>query len=99
MPPQKRLPFEKRIAELEDALARLEAEADGHPAKAEAVRNMRRELVKLLRDTYSRLSPWDTILVARHDDRPQTMDYVELAFDDFCELHGDRAIGDDRALR
>jgi acetyl-CoA carboxylase carboxyl transferase subunit alpha len=99
MPPQNRLPFEKDIAQLEDTLARLEAEADGGPAKAEVVRNIRRELVKLLRDTYSRLSPWSTVLVARHGDRPQTMDYVELMCDDFCELHGDRAIGDDRALR
>jgi acetyl-CoA carboxylase carboxyl transferase subunit alpha len=39
------------------------------------------------------------VLVARHPERPQTMDYVEMIFDEFVELHGDRAFGDDRAIR
>ena len=52
-----------------------------------------------MRKKYSNLTPWETVLVARHPDRPQTMDYVEMIFDEFVELHGDRAFGDDRAIR
>src|SRR3954447_5393451 len=92
-----RLPFEKEIYELEDNLATLEAR--GGEQGGEAIRRMRKELVALKRSIYGNLKAWDTVLVARHPERPQTMDYVELIFDEFVELHGDRAIGDDRALR
>jgi acetyl-CoA carboxylase carboxyl transferase subunit alpha len=92
-----RLPFEKEIYELEDLLAKLEADAGG--AVSEEVRRIRRELVSLKRKTYGGLSPWQTVQVSRHKDRPQTCDYIELIFDEFVELHGDRAIGDDRAIR
>jgi acetyl-CoA carboxylase carboxyl transferase subunit alpha len=94
-----RLPFEKEIHEMEDLLARLEANASGSLASSEEVRRIRRELVNLKKQIYSNLTPWQTVLVSRHGDRPQTMDYVELIFEDFVELHGDRAVGDDRALR
>ena len=60
---------------------------------------MRREVANLKRERYANLSAWETVLVARHEDRPQTMDYVETLCDEFVELHGDRAIGDDRAIR
>jgi acetyl-CoA carboxylase carboxyl transferase subunit alpha len=99
MPPQKYLPFEKEIAEMEDLLARLEASATGPMGTSEEVRRIRRELVKLKRKIYSNLNAWQTVLVARHPDRPQTLDYVDLIFEEFVELHGDRAIGDDRAIR
>jgi acetyl-CoA carboxylase carboxyl transferase subunit alpha len=96
---QDRLPFETEIYEMEDLLAKLEATANGQVGAGEEIRRMRRELVKLKRRTYSNMTAWDTILVARHRLRPQTMDYVDLIFEQFVELHGDRAIGDDRALR
>jgi acetyl-CoA carboxylase carboxyl transferase subunit alpha len=99
MPPRYRLPFEKEIAEMEELLARLEAKADGQLASSAEVRRVRRELTNLLRKIYSNLSAWHTVLVARHPERPQTLDYVDLIFEDFVELHGDRAIGDDRAIR
>ncbi len=99
MPPPKYLPFEKEIAEMEDLLARLEATATGPMGTSEEVRRIRRELVKLKRKIYSNLTAWQTVLVARHPDRPQTLDYVDLIFEEFVELHGDRAIGDDRAIR
>src|SRR5207248_10211795 len=63
------------------------------------IRRMRRELISLIKKKYSNLTPWETVQVARHADRPQTVDYIDLIFDEFVELHGDRAIGDDRALR
>src|SRR5215831_1595731 len=90
-----RLSFEKEIHEMEDLLAKLEKNG----AAGEEIRRMRRELINLKRKIYSNLTPWQTIEVARCSDRPQTMDYIDLIFDEFVELHGDRAIGDDRALR
>lgn len=92
------LPFEDDIHELEVRLAQLETAPDALGA-AEAIRKSRRELTALKRERYENLQPWQTVLVARHKDRPQTMDYVETMFDEFVELHGDRAFGDDRAIR
>jgi acetyl-CoA carboxylase carboxyl transferase subunit alpha len=94
-----KLPFEKEIYEMEELLARLEASANGQVGAAEEIRRMRRELANLKRKIYGNLTAWDTVQVSRHPERPQTMDYVELLFEDFVELHGDRAIGDDRAIR
>src|SRR5579871_6979056 len=94
-----RLPFEQEIGELEDLLARMEADADGALGHAEEIHRIRRELVSMKRKKYTNLSAWETILVARHRERPQLLDYIDLIFDEFVELHGDRAIGDDRALR
>jgi acetyl-CoA carboxylase carboxyl transferase subunit alpha len=99
MATRNRLPFEKEIYEMEDALARLEENAGTEVGSSEEIRRTRRALANLKRQIYSNLSAWDTILVSRHDERPQTMDYVEMFFEDFVELHGDRAIGDDRAIR
>jgi acetyl-CoA carboxylase carboxyl transferase subunit alpha len=94
MPPS-RLPFEQDIAALEDTLAGLEASAGA----ADEVRRIRRELANLKRKKYGSLTAWETVQLSRHGERPQTMDYVGLIFDEFVELHGDRAIGNDRAIR
>jgi acetyl-CoA carboxylase carboxyl transferase subunit alpha len=93
------LPFEKEICEMEALLARMEAKADGQGGAADEVRRMRRELTNLIRKVYMDLTPWETILVSRHPNRPQTCDYLSMIFDEFVELHGDRSIGDDRAIR
>jgi acetyl-CoA carboxylase carboxyl transferase subunit alpha len=93
------LPFEAEIHALEETLARLEQGVGDSAGVAEEVRRIRRELTALLRKKYAALTPWETILVSRHPERPQTMDYVEMIFDEFVELHGDRAFGDDRAIR
>src|SRR5947208_12574024 len=93
------LPFEKEIAEAQARLERLEAAGggDGGDGGAEELRQRRRELAQLKRRVYSSLEPWHTVLFSRHDNRPQLMDYVGLIFDEFVELHGDRAFGNDRA--
>jgi acetyl-CoA carboxylase carboxyl transferase subunit alpha len=93
------MPFEKDIQEMEELLARLEAGAGNPGVPTEEIRQIRRELVNLKRKKYSNLSAWETVQVARHHERPQTLDYLELIFEEFVELHGDRAFGDDRALR
>lgn len=90
------LAFETDIHEMEEALARAEAAI---APDAEAVKALKRDLVALKRERYAKLSPWETVLVSRHPQRPQFLDYVDLAFDEFVELHGDRATGDDRAIR
>ena len=99
MPPRIRLSFEKEIYEMEDALAKLEAGGNGQLTGADEIRRMRRDLVRLMRRIYSNLTPWQTVEVARHPERPQTLDYVDLMFEEFVELHGDRAFGDDRVFR
>ncbi|WP_373653085.1 MULTISPECIES: acetyl-CoA carboxylase carboxyltransferase subunit alpha [unclassified Schlesneria] len=98
MKPQYVLPFERPIVELEEQLARLEAQPAPVPTTLEAIRNMRVEIAKLKRDVFENLNPWETVQVARHQDRPQARDYIELVCDEFIELHGDRAFGDDRAI-
>jgi acetyl-CoA carboxylase carboxyl transferase subunit alpha len=92
------LPFETEIHALEEILTRLEQGGTGSDV-SEEIKRIRRELNALLRKTYSNLTPWQTILVSRHPERPQTMDYVEMIFDEFVELFGDRSFGDDRAIR
>jgi acetyl-CoA carboxylase carboxyl transferase subunit alpha len=93
------LPFETDIYAMEELLAKLESKAEGQEGSPEEIRRMRRDLAGLIRKVYSNLSAWETVLVSRHPNRPQTLDYIGMIFDEFVELHGDRAIGDDRALR
>lgn len=92
------LPFEKPIFELEQQLAKLEAQASPTPGTLEAIRNMRQEISRLTRDIFAHLGPEQVVKVARADGRPQTLDYLELVFDEFIELHGDHAFRDDRAI-
>ncbi len=94
-----RLSFERPICELEEKLAKLEAADGGNPAAQDQLQQVRRELLELKRKIYSSLEPWQTVQVSRHPDRPMTTDYLSLVFDEFYELHGDKAFGDDRALR
>ncbi len=96
--PTKYLPFEKDIQELEALLNRLESQ-DPQGETSDEVRRMRRELASLIRKIYNNLGAWDSVTVSRHEQRPQTTDYISMIFDEFVELHGDRAIGDDRAIR
>jgi acetyl-CoA carboxylase carboxyl transferase subunit alpha len=93
--PTPRLPFEKPLVALEEQLAQLESVSPG----SDDVRRVRRELAALRRQVYSNLTAWETVLMSRHPERPQTLDFVEMMCDDFVELHGDRAFGNDRAIR
>ncbi len=106
-PNKYRLPFEAPILEMEARLADLENRyADARAGRgaeaaadiAELVRRLRRELIGLTRTVYANLTPWETVQVSRCDARPQTRDYIGLIFDQFVELHGDRALGDDQAI-
>ena len=94
-----RLAFERPIYDLEARIADVEVSARDNPAARDELRRMRRELVELTRGIFNGLTPWETVEVARHPDRPMTNDYLELIFDEFVELHGDKSFGDDRAIR
>lgn len=91
-------PFEKPIVELEQQLAKLESQPNPPPNLKEAIRNMRLEIARLTREIFNHLDPFDVVKLARDSHRPQTLDYLELIFDEFIELHGDHAFRDDRAI-
>ncbi|MEM9643809.1 MAG: acetyl-CoA carboxylase carboxyltransferase subunit alpha [Planctomycetota bacterium] len=92
------LEFEVEINELEDKIASLERQTDRTEEVEAEVRELRLNLVARLKDVYSNLDPWQTVQVSRHKNRPYTRDYLNLAFDEFVELHGDKHFGDDRAM-
>lgn len=94
-----RLSFERPIYELEAQLEKLEKFSRDHPEAKSEISRFRRELIDLKKKIYGNLKPWETVEVARHPDRPMTTDYLELVFDEFVELHGDKFFGDDRAIR
>ncbi len=93
------LAFEQPIADLEADIRKAEAQADHTHQSAEGLRDLRRRLANLTREIYQSLTPWQIVQVARHKDRPHTIDYASLIFDEFVELHGDKHYGDDRAIR
>jgi acetyl-CoA carboxylase carboxyl transferase subunit alpha len=93
------LPFEQPIYEIEAQIRDLEAVDPKTADVQEEIRALRRQLNEVIRSIYKGLDPWETVRVARHPERPMFTDYVELVFDEFVELHGDKFFGDDRALR
>ncbi len=93
------LAFEQPIADLETEIRELDARKDQTPDAIERMRTLRRQLADVTRSTYDNLTPWQTVQVARHKNRPHTIDYLALVFDEFVELHGDKLFGDDRAIR
>ncbi|MDO8585421.1 MAG: acetyl-CoA carboxylase carboxyltransferase subunit alpha [Armatimonadota bacterium] len=93
------LDFEKPIAELEaeiEDIKRLTAEQGVDRSEEIAILEQHRD--RLMEQIFSRLTPWDKTLLARHPRRPYTLDYVRLLFDDYTELHGDRLFTDDKAM-
>ena len=98
MKPPHVLPFERPAADLQQRIETLEPMVANHPELAEPMERLQkahRELEDRLIDDLTR---WDKVLVSRHPQRPYTLDYAVLAFDDFTELHGDRHFADDGAI-
>ena len=93
------LAFEQPMADLYEEIKSFEASADESVESAERLREMNRKLKETTKEIYGNLTPWETVQVARHKDRPHTTDYLSLVFDEFVELHGDKLFGDDRAMR
>ena len=92
------LEFEKPIVELEKKIAEMKSYAvDENVELADEIRRLEVRLQKLIKETYSKLTRWQRVQLAKHPDRPHTLDYIERIFSDFVELHGDRLFADDPA--
>ncbi len=91
------LDFEKPLIELEQKVAELRALSDQLEIASE-VAKLEQQLEQLRRHVYANLTRWQRVQIARHPERPSTLDYVQNVFTDFVELHGDRCGGDDPAL-
>ncbi len=89
--------FENPIVDLEKEIEALEIYSD-NPKVQEKIQRLKRKLIRFKKEIYSKLTPWQIVLVARHPKRPYTLDYINLIFDDFIELYGDRRFGDDPAI-
>ena len=93
------LEFEKPIKNLEDKIEELRnIGSDGQVNIIEEINVLQKKCNILIKDIYSNLTPWQITLIARHPDRPYTLDYINLIFKNFHELHGDRAYADDNAI-
>ena len=95
----KTLPFEEPVVQLRDKISELKdftsnAEVD----LSTEIQHLEDRLEKLENDIYVNMQPWDRVQVARHPERPTTLDYIREIFTDFIELHGDRSYGDDEAI-
>ncbi|MGH7198822.1 MAG: acetyl-CoA carboxylase carboxyltransferase subunit alpha [Candidatus Omnitrophota bacterium] len=93
------LDFEKPIFELEKKITELKhLSTDGNLNLQSEVKKLEARLEHVKRETYSHLTPWQRVQIARHPKRPYTLDYVQMIFTDFIEFHGDRTFADDKAL-
>ena len=93
------LEFEKPIKNLEDKIEELRnIGSDGQVNIIEEINVLQKKCNILIKDIYSNLTPWQITQIARHPDRPYTLDYINLIFKNFHELHGDRAYADDNAI-
>ena len=95
------LDFEQPIAELENKIEELHSMQSGNEAAVditEEIDRLSQKSLKLTQDIYRSLTPWQIIKIARHPDRPYTLDYVKGLFTGFIELHGDRHFADDQSI-
>lgn len=91
------LEFEQPLLDLAKEI-RLMLQEGGELENPTRIQKAQEALYTQMQEIYTNLNAWQTVQVARHKDRPRATDYIRLAFDDFLELHGDRAFGDDPAL-
>ncbi len=92
------LPFEKPLHDLRTRIDEL-LESDGQSEEMQNhARMMQEQADEMERKLYANLSPWNVVQIARHQNRPTARDYIDMVFDDFQELHGDRAYRDDLAI-
>jgi acetyl-CoA carboxylase carboxyl transferase subunit alpha len=93
------LDFEKPIAELEKKLEDLKRHSRAQDINFDPeVLKMQAKIEEMKREVYSRLSAWQRVQIARHQQRPFMLDYITLAFSDYIELRGDRLFSDDKAM-
>ena len=93
------LEFEQQIADLEARIEALRLSQDGSPVDiSQEIVLLESKSQQLTKEIYAKLTPWQIAQVARHSQRPYTLDYIRLIFTDFEELHGDRTFADDHAI-
>jgi acetyl-CoA carboxylase carboxyl transferase subunit alpha len=91
--------FEKPIAELVQQIEKINQVADKTKVDMSAtLTELEEKLVVTRESLYANLTGWQKVQMSRHAERPQTLDYISLICDDFIELHGDRTVGDDKAI-
>jgi acetyl-CoA carboxylase carboxyl transferase subunit alpha len=99
MPEGFALDFERPILDLEKKIAEMKAlSGSSHIELDDEILRLEKKVEKLRAEIYSSLTRWQRVQLARHPDRPYTLDYIRRLFTDFVELHGDRAYGDDAAI-
>ncbi len=99
LPLMQYLDFERPIAELEQKIAETKAYAEANNIDVSAtIAQMEKEIEELKKRIYSNLTRWQRVQLARHPDRPYTLDYIRAISKKFIELHGDRKGGDDKAI-
>ncbi len=91
------VPFEEPLQDLRRRIEELESYPQGS-GRSKEISRLKTKLAKDTNEIYSSLSRWEKTLVARHSERPHTLDYVEHLMSDFVEIHGDRAFADDPAI-
>lgn len=89
--------FEAPIVDLLKEIEQLSIYSD-RPETAERMQKLRDKLHRFRREIFSSLNPWEITMVARHPQRPHTLDYIQRIFPDFIEMHGDRKFSDDPAI-
>jgi len=93
------LDFEKPVADLENKIEELKHLASGKDMNITSeIKKLEKKALTLRADIFSKLTPWQKTLLARHQERPHTSDYIKLIMEDFIELHGDRKFSDDSAI-
>ena len=93
------LDFEQPIAELEAKIEELRYVGDDNEINiSEEIEKLKAKCSKMTEDIFQKLDAWQISQLARHPQRPYTLDYIERVFDDFEELHGDRHVADDKAI-
>ncbi|MEO9474514.1 MAG: acetyl-CoA carboxylase carboxyltransferase subunit alpha [Cyclobacteriaceae bacterium] len=93
------LDFEKPIVELENKLIDMKQLAQQSDVDvSDAVKKLEDKIVKLKKDTFENLTRWQRVQLSRHPERPYTLDYIYEISNEFVELHGDRAVKDDKAM-
>ena len=93
------LDFEQSIAELESKIEELQFVQDESSVDiSDEIKTLSEKSQQLTKDVYANLTPWQVSQVARHPQRPYTLDYVNALFTDFHELHGDRNFADDQSI-
>lgn len=93
------LDFEKPLEDLEIKIEELRKLSDGTEIDiASEIKRLEKKAKELRSEIFSNLTPWQKTMIARHPERPYTLDYIGMIFEDFIELHGDRRFADDPAI-